>query len=243
MVKNVKLSEVVEFLDEFCGVSKMRDFPPAHNGLQFENSGNITRIAAAVDAGGSEIGIAAHLGANLLIVHHGLFWNPPEPVVGGVYEKVKTLIDGDIAVYSVHLPLDAHDTIGNNVLIARALGLKIVDRCFECEGAKIGVVAEAPKGGRAELASKLAGLFRTPARKSRSARRTPKESRFVRAVAATPFRICPKSESTPSFAASFASGILQWLRKCASTSTPAGTTQPSVSARRLSASLWRKSSG
>ena len=159
MVKNVKLSEVVEFLDEFCGVSKMRDFPPAHNGLQFENSGNITRIAAAVDAGGAEIGIAAHLGANLLIVHHGLFWNPPEPVVGGVYEKVKTLIDGDIAVYSVHLPLDAHDTVGNNVLIASALSLKIVDRCFECEGAKIGVVAEAPKGGRAELASKLAGLF------------------------------------------------------------------------------------
>lgn len=159
MKKNAKLSDVVDFLDGFCGVSAVRDFPPAHNGLQFENSGKVTRIAAAVDGGGAEIGVAAHLGADLLIVHHGLYWEPSIPVVGFRYEKVKALIDSDMAVYSVHLPLDAHPEIGNNTLIAHALELEILGRCFEYEGTEIGVVARAPREGRSELELRLRSLF------------------------------------------------------------------------------------
>ncbi len=159
MKKNAKLSDLVKFLDDFCGVSKIEDFPPAHNGLQFENSGRVTRIASAVDAGSAEISVAAHLGADMLIVHHGLYWEPSIPVVGFNYEKTKALIDSDMAVYSMHLPLDAHDEIGNNVLIARALGLEISGRCFDFNGVKVGVIADAPKGGRSELEGRLRALF------------------------------------------------------------------------------------
>mgnify|MGYP002542678280 CR=1 FL=1 len=159
MEKKAKLFEIVEFLNDFCKISEIKDFSPARNGLQFENSGIVTRIAAAVDAGGAEIETASKLGADLLIAHHGLFWGETIPVVDFNYQKTKTLIDFDMAVYAVHLPLDANDLIGNNVMIAKALKLKIVGRCFEHEGTAIGVIAEAPKEGRPELESRLKNLF------------------------------------------------------------------------------------
>lgn len=157
--KIAKLAEVVKFMDEFCGKDLVKDFSPAHNGLQFENSGKVVKIASAVDAGIAEVREAKKMGANLLLTHHGMYWNSPIPAVASNYEKIKTLVDSDIAVYAMHLPLDAHDKIGNNVLIAKALNLKIVDRCFEHEGTKIGVVASLAKGGRNELEKRLKNLF------------------------------------------------------------------------------------
>ncbi len=113
----------------------------------------------AVDAGRAEIEQAASLGADLLIVHHGMYWDVPVPMVGANFKKIKTLVDNDIAVYSMHLPLDAHDKIGNNVLLANALDLKIVGRCFVHEGKDIGVIASGVKGGARELENRLANLF------------------------------------------------------------------------------------
>lgn len=156
---NVKLVDVVKFMDDFCGKNSVKDFSPAHNGLQFANSGKVVKIATAVDAGIAEVIEASKLGANLLLAHHGMYWDVPIPVVDSNYEKIKTLINSDIAVYAMHLPLDAHDKIGNNVLIAKALKLKVIDRCFEYEGTKIGVVASGFKGGRAELEKRLKNVF------------------------------------------------------------------------------------
>lgn len=157
--KIVKLSEVVKFMDDFCGKDSVKDFSPAYNGLQFANSGKVVKIAMAVDAGIAEVRQASKIGANILLAHHGMYWDTPIPVVDSNYEKIKTLIDSDIAVYAMHLPLDAHDKIGNNVLIAKALKLKVIDRCFEHEGTQIGVVASVPKGGRDELEKRLKSLF------------------------------------------------------------------------------------
>lgn len=155
----VALSEVVAFADKFCGKSEFRDFDGAFNGLQFQNSGTVLRVASAVDAGLWEIRQAAALGANLLVVHHGLYWDAPIPVVGANYEKIRALLDADMAVYSMHLPLDAHPKIGNNKLLADALDLEISGGCVEVEGKDIGVTATVPKGGRAELERRLKNLF------------------------------------------------------------------------------------
>ena len=158
-MKKVKLDKVAGFLDKYFDVKNFPDYGGARNGLQFENSGGVCKVAAAVDAGLAEIEQAAEMGADLLIVHHGLFWNAPIPFVGSNYRKVKALIDSDMAVYSVHLPLDAHPRIGNNALIAKALSLDTLGRCFSHEGRDIAVLASPPPGGRAELQRRLKKLF------------------------------------------------------------------------------------
>lgn len=154
-----KLAHIVDFLNARMRVKDFADFPGSFNGLQFENSGRVTKIAAAVDCGVAEAKAARRMGADLLLVHHGMFWTPPVPVVGGAYEKVKTLADGDIAVYSCHLPLDAHREIGNSAIIAGRLGLEVAGGCFNFGGEDIGIVANPPAGGRAELSRALKKLF------------------------------------------------------------------------------------
>lgn len=155
------LKEIVDFLNEYMRVRDFSDFPGSYNGLQFENSGKVSKIAAATDCGIEEIRQAREFGADMLMVHHGMFWTVPIPIVGANYRKIRALVEGDIAVYSCHLPLDAHREIGNSALIAKALDLKITGSCFNYEGEDLAVVCDMPKGGRAELAERLRALFPT----------------------------------------------------------------------------------
>jgi dinuclear metal center YbgI/SA1388 family protein len=76
-----------------------------------------------VDASERAIARAAERGCELLLVHHGLFWDGNQPVTGRRYRKLRRLLDADMAVYSAHLPLDVHPECGNNVLLARALSI------------------------------------------------------------------------------------------------------------------------
>jgi dinuclear metal center YbgI/SA1388 family protein len=116
--------EIAAHLDARLAVATTPDYPNAVNGLQVANRGRpVTAIAAAVDASARTIAAAAAAGANLLLVHHGLFWSGVQPIREGSYTRLRLLIDHDIAVYSAHLPLDRDPTLGNNVLLARALGL------------------------------------------------------------------------------------------------------------------------
>ena len=119
----IALAEVVSALDAELRTSEIPEYVGALNGLQVANNGRVTRVAVAVDASMAAIAEAAILQANLLVVHHGLFWSGAQPLVGPRYQKFRTLIDNNIAVYSTHLPLDAHATLGNNVRLAVALGL------------------------------------------------------------------------------------------------------------------------
>lgn len=117
------LREIVQALDTELRTFDIPDYGGAVNGLQVANRGAVRKVAVAVDASRAAIAEAAICGADLLIVHHGLFWGGAQPLTGVAYEKYRTLFGGDIAVYATHLPLDCHPELGNNVRLARALEL------------------------------------------------------------------------------------------------------------------------
>lgn len=123
MNKNIALKELSTCLDSYLDPLRMED--TAINGLQVSNSGTITKIATAVTASLEAIEEAADLGAQALIVHHGIFRKGDSyKITGTQYRKIKALIDNDIALLCYHLPLDAHVELGNNWKAAQDLGLK-----------------------------------------------------------------------------------------------------------------------
>ena len=137
------LKEVVGYLNELLGISGFGDYPNALNGLQVENSGSLSRIGAAVDACESVIQEAATAGVDLLLVHHGLYWGGLAPLTGAAYRKTRLAIEADMAIYSAHLPLDAHPRLGNNTLLAGHLGLTKGEPFFSTAGQSIGWKFEA----------------------------------------------------------------------------------------------------
>jgi dinuclear metal center YbgI/SA1388 family protein len=148
------LAAVVKYCDRMLRTAKFNDYDGAANGLQVENRGTVTRIAAAVDASLATVKLAMAAKADLLIVHHGLFWGPTHPWTGKRYELLRLLLENNFAVYSSHLPLDAHPKLGNNAQLCAALGLKQLRPFFVDNGQPIGFRANA-KISRAELAVRL----------------------------------------------------------------------------------------
>ncbi len=120
----VPLKTIVAHCDKILRTREIGDYDGAVNGLQVENSGVVTKIAAAVDASLTTAKLAVDTKADLLIVHHGLFWNVRQPWTGKNYELLRLLTENNLAVYSSHLPLDFHPKLGNNVILCAALGLK-----------------------------------------------------------------------------------------------------------------------
>jgi dinuclear metal center YbgI/SA1388 family protein len=118
------------------------DHPGAANGLQVKNRGRVHRVAAAVDASLATVKLAIDAKADLLVVHHGLFWAPTVPWIGRKYQLLRLLLENDVAVYSAHLPLDAHPRLGNNALLCRALGVRKLRPFFESKGQDIGLRGE-----------------------------------------------------------------------------------------------------
>jgi dinuclear metal center YbgI/SA1388 family protein len=117
------LTDIVAHVAQRLRTAEIPDYSGALNGLQVENSGTVTRIAAAVDAHLPVVEKAVAAGADLLLVHHGLFWSGLQPVTGPLHRKLKMALDHNLAILSQHLPLDAHPEFGNNALLARELGL------------------------------------------------------------------------------------------------------------------------
>ena len=133
------LSDIVTFLDAELRTSEVPDAEPALNGLQLTNSGTVSRVAVAVDFSLPVVAraIAAH--ADLLIVHHGMMWRGRERLVGPAYDRLKRAIEGNLAVYSSHIPLDVHPRLGNNALLARELQLATDGGFGRYKGIEIGV--------------------------------------------------------------------------------------------------------
>jgi dinuclear metal center YbgI/SA1388 family protein len=152
------LAELVSYLDAYLNVNEVRDAPEALNGLQLANAGDVTRIAAAVDACEATVRLAAEQGADLLLVHHGLFWGGLRPLTGPAHRRVAALIHQNIAVYSAHLPLDRHPEVGNNAVLARELGVAVRGEFGEVYGQPIGVWGELDVT-REVLRHKLAGVL------------------------------------------------------------------------------------
>ncbi len=119
----VRCDVLAGFLDGLLGVAQHPDYPHALNGLQLANRAPVTRIGAAVDLSLRAIDSARAGGINFLIVHHGMFWGGLQHIVGAGYKRLQSLLETDMAVYSVHLPLDSSPEFGNGVLLARRLGL------------------------------------------------------------------------------------------------------------------------
>ena len=111
----------------------------ALNGLQVARSApGLNRVAFAVDASLESFRRAIGAGAEMLFVHHGLFWGARAPLSGTLYGRVRFLVEHDLALYAAHLPLDAHPELGNNIGLARRLGLTAVEPFGAWHGMRIG---------------------------------------------------------------------------------------------------------
>lgn len=137
------LDAVVDFLDRELRTREVPDYPGALNGLQAQNNGTVTHVAAAVDCSAVAMRAAAERGADLLLVHHGMFWGGATPWVGAAYDRARLVVEKNIAVYSSHIPLDLHPVWGNNVLLAKELGLEPSSGFAMMRGVAVGVSGEA----------------------------------------------------------------------------------------------------
>jgi len=171
------IDEVAAYADTLLKTSAIPDYSHALNGLQIQCRTPLHSIAAAVDLSTRAIEGAKDIGANLLIVHHGMFWSGLTHLTGAAGRRLRLLLDNDIAVYSSHIPLDCHQTLGNNVLLAKELGLTPSREFARFEGISIGV-----SGDSSVLTQALVEKATTFARKyGHTIRTTPiKENRTTR---------------------------------------------------------------
>ncbi len=116
------------------------------NGIQVDRSPTpLRRVAFAVDACAETIRRAVEAKADALFVHHGLFWGKPLAVQGALRERLKLLLDADLALYACHLPLDKHPEVGNNACLARLLGLEKLEPFGLYHGVKLGFKGRFPE--------------------------------------------------------------------------------------------------
>ncbi len=132
-------SHLISYLDNYLQIDAIADYGP--QGLQVEtNHTEIKQIATAVDTSSDTIKAAAAWQADILLVHHGIFWRTVEPIRGPLGERVRLLLSNNINLYAAHLALDAHPEVGNNAVLAKMFNLAITDWWFEAGGVKIGVL-------------------------------------------------------------------------------------------------------
>ncbi|MDR2463241.1 MAG: Nif3-like dinuclear metal center hexameric protein [Verrucomicrobiales bacterium] len=148
------LNQIAADTDLLLNHKNIGDYAGALNGLQLANNGRVTRLAAAVDANLPVVQHAIVSGADLLVAHHGIAWSPLLPLTGRRYELLKLCLDHNLAIYSSHLPLDLHARLGNNVLLAKALGFTVSAPFFLEKGACIGRCVKA-RVTRDELRKRL----------------------------------------------------------------------------------------
>lgn len=152
---SASLATVVAAMEKELRVAAVPDYPGALNGLQVASRhGRVTRVAAAVDACETVISRAVAAGVDLLLVHHGLFWSGAQRLDGPMFRKVASAIEGGLAIYSSHLPLDVHPVLGNNAQLAAALGLKKTSPFFPWKGIDLGLRA-AVNLDRADLVERV----------------------------------------------------------------------------------------
>jgi dinuclear metal center YbgI/SA1388 family protein len=142
-MRHVKLSELTDYLDTYLRIREVPDYAGAMNGVQVESGRpQVRRIAVAVDAAEATIDRAVAAGADLLLVHHGLFWEGSQPVTGRRYRRLRAVLGADLCVYSAHIPLDLHPQVGNNAVLARELGVEAKGTFGDYKGWPLGVWGE-----------------------------------------------------------------------------------------------------
>ena len=156
MAKTVARDKLTAHLDRFLRISEIPDASP--NGLQVQGAARVKLVACAVDASLQTITAATRAGAQMLIVHHGLWWGKHEQIVGNLHGRVAALIRSDLSLYAAHLPLDCHPEVGNNVELARLLGARVERTFASYRGIDVGVIATLPRTlKRAAFVAKVGG--------------------------------------------------------------------------------------
>ena len=123
----VELEKLLEHCNRLLDVDKFRDYAP--NGLQIEGRKEVRKIVSGVTASQALIDAAVEVGADVLMVHHGFFWkNEPPSITGIKKRRIEALIKNDISLIAYHLPLDAHEALGNNAMLAKVLGIEVKGR-------------------------------------------------------------------------------------------------------------------
>ncbi len=152
-------TKLVRYLDNYLRIGDIRD--RSLNGLQVEGSERIHRAAFAVDASLEAIRAAAHFRAQILVVHHGLFWSENERITGVMRRRIGALVENNMSLYAAHLPLDCHDEVGNNVELVRLFGFELGGKFADYHGARLGFIATPKKPvTRAALARKIEATLR-----------------------------------------------------------------------------------
>ena len=160
----ISLAEISQAITTLLRVRELPDYAGAMNGLQLENgSGTVVRLLAAVDASAPVLRKAAGCaGPALLLVHHGMFWQGAQMITGAMFGKLQSAMQADLAIYSAHLPLDVHPTLGNNACLAAALGLEKTRPFFDWKGMPLGLRATVDGISREELRQRLAAAVGGP---------------------------------------------------------------------------------
>jgi dinuclear metal center YbgI/SA1388 family protein len=132
------LREVVGYLDETLEAARFRDYAP--NGLQVEGSAEVERVVTGVSASAELISRAVEVGADLIVVHHGLIWGGGlASIAGPMRQRLKLLLGNDVSLAAYHLPLDKHARLGNNAGLADALGLDNRSAFGDVRGVALGL--------------------------------------------------------------------------------------------------------
>ncbi len=161
------LNELDEYFNSFL---KKENFgsDPSHNGIQIQNSApdkkQIKKVAFAVDASLDTATKAAELGADVLFVHHGIFWDHVDTLTYIQYPRVAAFLKNDLALIGYHIPLDANEEAGNNYGIARRIGLKDLKMFCPWRGMEIGVMGRLSKPMTIEAIAEKALLGAKPNR-------------------------------------------------------------------------------
>ncbi|MFM9150642.1 MAG: Nif3-like dinuclear metal center hexameric protein [Solirubrobacterales bacterium] len=136
---------IISFCDQLLEAGEFEDWGP--NGLQVPGSREVTKVAPAVSAHLESIEAAVRSGAELLICHHGLFWDfHPRALTEAMAARLKTALEADLSVAAYHLPLDANPVTGNNALLCRELGVEPEPaRLGEAKGSFVGMVGRFPE--------------------------------------------------------------------------------------------------
>ena len=141
------LRDVVGFLDQTLEIERFRDYAP--NGLQVEGALEVERVVTGVSASVELISRAVEVGADLIVVHHGLVWGGGlTKIAGPMRQRLKLLLGNDVSLAAYHLPLDKHARLGNNAGIADALGLEDRTAFGDVRGTALGLAGtwEQPVG-------------------------------------------------------------------------------------------------
>ncbi len=121
----MRRDELVTYLDDLLDIHGMADYGP--QGLQVEGRGTVERIIGLVDAAPACVAAAVEHQADLMLVHHGIFWGPTQRLAGPFGRHVRSIVESGINLYAAHLALDGHRVYGNNAVLAERLGLTVVD--------------------------------------------------------------------------------------------------------------------